>query len=78
VDDFWATLVGDFSTTKTTWATVMLSKGIAPIKVMSMGGWKDLKTMQFYIRKAGVDISGISDGLNLHNPKIESKILNFS
>jgi hypothetical protein len=46
----------------------MLSRGIAPIKVMAMGGWKDLKTMQYYIRKARVDISGISDSLSLHNP----------
>lgn len=57
-----------FHDLRATWATIMLSNGIAPIKVMSMGGWKDLKTMQFYIRKAGVDISGISDNLSLHNP----------
>jgi len=50
----------------------MLSMGIAPIKVMAMGGWKDLKTMQFYIRKAGVDISGISDGLKFHNPILDN------
>lgn len=56
---------------------MMLSNGIEPIKVISMGGWKDLKTMQFYIRKAGVDIKGISDKLSLHNPKTDIKILNF-
>ena len=66
-----------FHDLRASWATVMLSKGIAPIKVMAMGGWKDLKTMQFYIRKAGVDISGISDSLSLHNPIIETKILNM-
>lgn len=54
----------------------MLSMGIAPIKVMSMGGWKDLKTMQFYIRKAGVDTAGISNNLSLHDPS-EAKLLNF-
>jgi hypothetical protein len=52
------------------WATAMLSNHVAPIKVMSMGGRKDLKTMQYYIRKAGVDISGISDGLSLHNARV--------
>jgi integrase len=57
-----------FHDLRASWATVMLSRGIAPIKVMAMGGWKDLKTMQYYIRKAGVDISGISDDLSLHNP----------
>lgn len=53
-----------------------LSKGIPPIKIMSMGGWKDLKTMQFYVRKAGVDTSGIADGLNLHSVT-EERILDF-
>tara|TARA_B100001971_G_scaffold84647_1_gene78039 strand:+ start:156983 stop:157102 length:120 start_codon:yes stop_codon:yes gene_type:complete len=31
----------------------------------STSGWKDLKTMQRYIRKAGVDIRGVTDDLNL-------------
>lgn len=54
-----------FHDLRASWATLMLSKGIEPIKVMSMGGWKDLKTMQIYIRKAGIDIRGITDGLEL-------------
>lgn len=66
-----------FHDLRATWATIMLSRGIAPIKVMSMGGWKDLKTMQLYIRKAGVDISGISDGLSLHNPSNEAHVISF-
>lgn len=57
-----------FHDLRATWATLMLSKGVEPIKVMSMGGWKSLKTMQIYIRKAGVNIKGISDVLELHNP----------
>jgi integrase len=62
---------------RATWATIMLSMEIAPIKVMSMGGWNDLKTMQYYIRKAGVDTTGISDGLSLHIPINDSKILSM-
>ena len=46
-------------------ASYMLSKGIEPIKVMSMGGWKDLKTMQIYIRKSGINIRGITKCLDL-------------
>jgi len=42
----------------------MLSKGVEPIKVMSMGGWRDLKTMQIYIRKSGINIQGITSHLN--------------
>jgi integrase len=66
-----------FHDLRATWATIMLSMGIAPIKVMAMGGWKDLKTMQYYIRKAGVETSGISDKLSLHNPSCESKVLSM-
>ncbi len=57
----------------------MLGKGIPPLKVMVMGGWKELKTMQYYIRKAGVNILGITDSLNLHNPSNDStSVLNFN
>ena len=54
-----------FHDLRASWATIMLSKGIEPIKVMSMGGWKDLKTMQIYIRKSGIHIQGITNSLNL-------------
>jgi integrase len=60
-----------FHDLRATWATLLLSKGVEPIKVMKMGGWKDMKTMMIYIRKAGVDISGATDNLNLHNPRYE-------
>lgn len=60
-----------FHDLRASWATLMLSKGIVPIKVMSMGGWKDLKTMMIYIRKAGVDIKGITDDLEIHDPSTE-------
>ncbi|MFN7903948.1 MAG: tyrosine-type recombinase/integrase [Pseudobdellovibrionaceae bacterium] len=68
-----------FHDLRATWATIMLSKGIEPIKVMSMGGWKSLKTMQIYIRKAGVNIKGITNSLDLHDPsEQESKVLSFA
>ena len=53
-----------FHDLRASWATVMLSKGVEPIKVMSMGGWTDLKTMQIYIRKSGINIQGITSHLN--------------
>jgi hypothetical protein len=43
-------------------------RATVPLKVMSMGGWKDMKTTMVYIRKAGIDIKGITDRLNLHDP----------
>lgn len=66
-----------FHDLRATWATIMLSLGVLPLKVQIMAGWKDLKTMQFYIRKAGVDLTGICDSLHLHNPSVETKVLSI-
>lgn len=60
-----------FHDLRASWCTMMLSRGVEPIKVMKMGGWKDLKTMQIYMRKAGVDIKGITDTFNIHNPNTD-------
>lgn len=57
-----------FHDLRATWATMLLSKGVEHIKVMKMGGWKDIETMLIYARKAGVDIRGSTDCLNLHGP----------
>lgn len=56
-----------FHDLRATWATILLSKGVEPIKVMKMGGWKDIETMMIYARKAGVDIKGATDCLNLQS-----------
>lgn len=66
-----------FHDLRATWATIMLSMGIPAIQVMVMGGWKDLKTLQYYVRKAGVDTAGISDKLCLHNPSSADSLLRF-
>lgn len=45
---------------------------------MAMDDWKDLKTMQFYIKKVGVDTRGISNNLNLQDVhKIQVNVLNI-
>jgi integrase len=69
-----------FHDLRATWATLMLGKGVQPAKVMVMGGWNDLKTMMIYMRKAGIDIRGITDVLDhLHNPSQETaRILSIS
>lgn len=67
-----------FHDLRATWATILLGKGIPPLKVMAMGGWKDLKTMQIYIRKAGVNIHGITESLDLHDPsQFTERVLDF-
>ncbi len=55
-----------FHDLRATWATILLANGIEPIKVMKMGGWKDMETMMIYVRMAGIDIVGALGGLNLH------------
>ncbi|MBC7385493.1 MAG: site-specific integrase [Cryobacterium sp.] len=56
-----------FHDLRATWATLLLGKGVQAIKVMKMGGWKDLETMMIYARKAGIDIVGSTDCLSLHD-----------
>lgn len=67
-----------FHDLRATWATLLLSQGIEAIKVMKMGGWKDIKTMQIYIRKAGIDIKGCMNDFSLHNPhQTSAKVYSF-
>lgn len=58
-----------FHDLRASWATMLLAKGVAPSKVMAMGGWKDMDTMLIYMRKAGIDIKGstqVLDGMQTH------------
>ena len=67
-----------FHDLRASWATMLLNKGLAPVKVMAMGGWKDIKTMMIYMRKAGVDIDGSMQILDLGiSDSIEPKVLSF-
>lgn len=62
-----------FHDLRATWATMMLAKGVAPAKVMSIGGWRDMETMMIYMRKAGLDIKGATDCLdNVFNPAVSN------
>lgn len=53
-----------FHDLRASWATLLLGKGVAPSKVMAMGGWKDMDTMMIYMRKAGIDIKGATNCLD--------------
>jgi integrase len=54
-----------FHTLRACFATHLLEMGVPSIKVMKAGGWKDLKTMERYTRLAGIDVAGITEGLNV-------------
>ncbi len=50
-------------------ATQLLRDNIAPVVVMKICGWKDLKTMQRYVRLAGIEIEGATEKLKILPPK---------
>lgn len=54
-----------FHTLRACFATQLIRTGIPPIQIQKIYGWKDLETMQIYIRLAGIKAQGVTDGLKL-------------
>ena len=54
-----------FHALRACFATQLLAKGIPPAVVMKICGWKNLKTMEFYVRLAGVNEAGATEVLNI-------------
>ncbi|MBP9680560.1 MAG: site-specific integrase [Bacteriovorax sp.] len=54
-----------FHALRACFATQLLSKNVPPAIVMKICGWKNLKTMEFYVRLAGVNESGATEVLNI-------------
>lgn len=54
-----------FHTLRACFATQLIRDSVAPAVVMKICGWKDLKTMQRYIRLAGIEVKGATLGLKL-------------
>jgi integrase len=52
-----------FHTLRACFATQLISTGIPATVVMKICGWKDMKTMQRYIRLAGIDEGGATEVL---------------
>lgn len=58
-----------FHTLRACFGTQLLRQGVSSVIVMKIAGWKDLKTMQRYIRLAGVEVAGATDGLSVLPPE---------
>jgi len=54
-----------FHALRACFATQLLAKGTPAAIVMKICGWRDLKTMEFYIRVAGVEEKGATDCLRI-------------
>jgi integrase len=54
-----------FHTLRACFATQLIRTGVPPIQIMKICGWKDLKTMQRYIRLAGIEIKGATNSLRV-------------
>lgn len=58
-----------FHALRACFAVQLLQSGVPMVTVQAIGGWEDLKTMQKYVRMAGVDIAGATSNLNLLPPR---------
>ena len=53
-----------FHTLRACFATQLISAGVPATVVMKICGWKDMKTMQHYVRMAGIDEAGATEVLS--------------
>ena len=54
-----------FHALRACFATQLIRNGVPPIQIQKICGWTDLKTMQRYIRLAGIEISGATEALKI-------------
>lgn len=61
-----------FHTLRACFATHLLALGAETAKIMKIGGWRDFKSFQIYVRLAGIEVSGVTDALHLI-PRVSEK-----
>jgi integrase len=67
-----------FHALRACFATQLIRNGVPPIQIQKICGWKDLKTMQRYIRMAGIEVTGATEALKvLPEPEIMAKVVDL-
>jgi integrase len=67
-----------FHTLRACFATQLIRNGVPPIQIQKVCGWKDLDTMQCYIRMAGIEITGVTESLKvLPEADVMAKVVNL-
>ena len=59
-----------FHTLRACFATHLIQTGVPATTVMKIGGWKDLETMQIYIRLSGIEEAGATEKLSFKSKAI--------
>ena len=66
-----------FHTLRACFATQLLAQNVSIPRVMQIGGWKSLKTMQRYIRLSGVEVQGATEGLKFLPSRSGEKVVSI-
>ena len=67
-----------FHTLRACFATQLIRSSVAPAVVMKICGWKDLETMQRYIRLAGIETQGATNVLKvLPEADVAAQVVNL-
>jgi integrase len=67
-----------FHTLRACFATQLIRNGVPPIQIQKVCGWKDLETMQRYVRLAGIETDGVTEVLKILPPKeVAAQVINL-
>lgn len=67
-----------FHTLRACFATQLIKQGVPPIQIQKICGWKDLETMQRYVRLAGTEVTGATEGLKvLPEEQVMDQVVNL-
>lgn len=67
-----------FHALRACFATQLLRQGIPAPQIQKICGWRDLKTMQRYIRLSGIEVAGVTENLKLlPDREVMGKVVNL-